>query len=293
MIGTNTAVQRWVAGSLLCGAFGVSACAPARPAVIPVSQTRVVTSEVPPYTPIELQLAQEELRSARLAWDSRDYDQARRLAEQAVADARIAEVRATAESTRQTARDLRLSSESLRDDAARLSTVVVTLPPASSYLPPSSPIELQSAQEALDRARLAWNTRDYDQAHRLAEQAATDAQVAELRAATETSRRIARSLRLSSEALRDEAARFSIATAYVPAYPPVELRWAQDELDRARLAVEVRDYGRARRLADQALVDAQLAEVRATTQSSRQAARDLRLSIETLRADAARLAALY
>src|SRR6266508_5756004 len=76
-------------------------------------------------------------------------------------------------------------------------------------------------------------------------------------------------------------------------YPPVELRLAREELANARLALEVRDYERARRLAEQGQADARLAEVRAETESARQAARDLRLSSETLRAEAARLAALY
>jgi hypothetical protein len=42
------------------------------------------------------------------------------LAEQAAADARVAEVRAVSESSRLAARDLRLSSEALRAEAARL-----------------------------------------------------------------------------------------------------------------------------------------------------------------------------
>ncbi len=89
----------------------------------------------------------------------------------------------------------------------------------------------------------------------------------------------------------DEAAWASVA--YLPPYPPVELRLAREELDSARLALDVREYGRARRLAEQALEDIRIAEARAETESTRLAARDLRLSIETLRYEAARLAALY
>ena len=76
-------------------------------------------------------------------------------------------------------------------------------------------------------------------------------------------------------------------------YPPVELRLAREELDGARLALDAREYERARRLAEQASADARLAEARAVTESTRQAARELRLSIEILRAEAARLAAFY
>jgi hypothetical protein len=284
MIGKNTIGQPWIMGSLLCGALGISACVAARPPVTSVSHTEVIVRSDPPYTPVELQLAREKLDAARLALDAYEYERARLLAEQALADAQLAEVRAPFESTRQTARDLRLRIEILRDEAARASTTTV-------YLPPSSPIELRLAMEELDRARLALNMRDYERAHRLSEQALADAQLAELRAESENSRRIARGLRLSSEALRNEAARVAITS--FPPYPPVELRLAMEEFDRARLALSMRDYARARLLADQALADARLAEVRAGSESTRLAARDLALSIETLRTEATRLAALY
>ncbi len=153
------------------------------------------------------------------------------------------------------------------------------------------PTELRLAREELDSARLALDTREYERARRLAEQAMADARLAEVRAEFESTRRIARDLRLSSEALRDEAVR--VSTTYLPPYRPVELRLAREELDSARLALDTRDYERARRLAEQAMADARLAEVRAETESMRQAARDLHLSSETLRTEAARLAALY
>jgi len=288
MMGKSATVQQWIAGPLLCGALGLSACTAARPPVTTVTRTEVTTvrqastSDASPYAPVELQLAREELNSARLALDAREYERARRLAEQAVLDARLAEVRAETESARLAARDLRLSSEALRDETIRVSTV---------YLPPSAPVELRLAQEELDSARLSLDVREYERARRLAEQAMADAQVAEVRAASEVSRRTARDLRLASEALRDTAIRGSLAS--LPSYPPTELRLAREEFDSARLALDVREYERARRLAEQALADARIAEARAETQSTRQAARDLRLSIETLRYEAARLAALY
>ncbi len=288
MMGKSAAVQQWIAGPLLCGALGVSACTTAQPPVTTVTRTEVTTvrqastSDASPYAPVELQLAREELNSARLALDAREYERARRLAEQAVLDARLAEVRAETESARLAARDLRLSSEALRDETTRVSTV---------YLPPSAPVELRLAREELDSARLSLDVREYERARRLAEQAMADAQVAEVRAASEVSRRTARDLRLASEALRDIAIRGSLAS--LPSYPPTELRLAREELDSARLALEVREYERARRLAEQALEDARIAEARAETESTRLAARDLRLSIEALRYEAARLAALY
>ena len=206
MMGKSAAVQQWIAGPLLCGALGVSACTTARPPVTTVTRTEVTTvrqastSDASPYAPVELQLAREELNSARLALDAREYERARRLAEQAMADARVAEVRAETESTRYTARDLRLSSEALRDEAVRVSV---------AYLPLYRPVELRLARETLDSAKLALDVREYERARRLAEQAMADARLAEVRAETESTQQAARDLQLSSEAVRAEAERLA------------------------------------------------------------------------------------
>jgi hypothetical protein len=285
MMGKNIIASRWIAGPLLCGVLGISGCIAARPSVTylpPAPVTVRPTSESSAL--VELQLARDKLADARATLDIRDYGRARLLAEQALADAQLAELRAETESTRQAARDLRLSIDTVYAEAARAATTTV-------YLPPASPIELQFATEELARAKLALDIGDYERARRLAEQALADAQVAELRAESENSRRLARFTRLDSEALRAEAGRVAITSPLL--YPPIELQLAREEFDSARLALEVRQYERARRLAEQALADAQLAEARAATESTRQAARDLRLSSESLRVQATRLAALY
>ena len=285
MIGKTIATQWRIPGSLLCGALalGASACA-ARPPVSSVSYSEVTVRPASQYALGELRLAQEQLADARSALNVYEYERARRLADQALTNAQLAETRAESESMRQTAHDLRLSSEALRDEAVRVATTKI-------YSPLVTPIELQLATEELDRARIAYNLRDYERARLLADQALADAQRAELRAERESTRRLARDLRLSSETLRDEAAQAPIVSS--SSYSPVELRLAREELDNARTALSLREYERARRLADQALVDARIAEARARTESARYAAYNLRLSIETLRAEAARLAALY
>jgi len=205
MMEKSATVQRWIAGPLLCGALGLSACTTARPPVASLSQAELAVrqaseSKASLYAPAELQLAREELASARLALDAREYERARRLAEQSLADARLAEARAETESTRQTARDLRLSIETLRDEAARVS---------AAHLPPAVPVELRLARETLDSAKLALDVREYERARRLAEQALADARLAEVRAETESTQQAARDLQLSSEALRAEAARLA------------------------------------------------------------------------------------
>src|SRR5262245_61861361 len=108
----STTVQRWISGSLLCGALGISACATAQPPVASLSRAELAVdqasaSNASQYAPMELQSARERLADARLALDAREYERAHRLAEQALADARLAETQAKIESSRQTARDLR------------------------------------------------------------------------------------------------------------------------------------------------------------------------------------------
>lgn len=128
MMRKNTTVQWWIAGPLLSGALGISACVTAQPPVASLSRAELAVrqaseSNASQYAPMELQPAREKLDEARLALSSREYERAHRLAEQALADARLAEARAETESTRQTARDLRLSSGTLRDEAARLAAL--------------------------------------------------------------------------------------------------------------------------------------------------------------------------
>lgn len=76
-----------------------------------------------------------------------------------------------------------------------------------------------------------------------------------------------------------------------PAYARLELFTAKEQLASAQQAMQKKDYAEARRLADRALVNAQLAEAIADATEIRQAAVELRQSIEALRREAERLAA--
>ena len=73
-----------------------------------------------------------------------------------------------------------------------------------------------------------------------------------------------------------------------PQYSPLELRMAADKLDEAKRAMNKEEYTVARRLAEEALVDAQVAEAKAASEDARRAANDMRQSIETLRREAER-----
>jgi predicted S18 family serine protease len=73
-----------------------------------------------------------------------------------------------------------------------------------------------------------------------------------------------------------------------PQYASLQLQTAREQFDRARQAMAEEQYDQARRLAEQALVNAQLAEAQAEAVSARQAAEELRKSIESLRSEAER-----
>jgi hypothetical protein len=69
---------------------------------------------------------------------------------------------------------------------------------------------------------------------------------------------------------------------------PAPYALARDKLERARAASADGENIEARRLAEEALVDAQLAEAAARSEIARQNAEELRRSIETLREELAR-----
>ena len=75
-----------------------------------------------------------------------------------------------------------------------------------------------------------------------------------------------------------------------PQHSPLELRKATEKLNRARQAMADEEYLLARRLAEQAVVDAQLAEAKARSLEAQRMTRELRESIEALRREVERKA---
>jgi hypothetical protein len=71
-------------------------------------------------------------------------------------------------------------------------------------------------------------------------------------------------------------------------YAPLELRMARDKFDKAQRAMNNKEYIHARRLAEEALVDAELAEAKASSEDARRTANELQQSLETLRREAER-----
>jgi hypothetical protein len=73
-----------------------------------------------------------------------------------------------------------------------------------------------------------------------------------------------------------------------PLYAPSELRSAREKLLSAHAAMDGADYDRARHLAEQAAVDAQLAQVRGEAGDAQHDADELRRTVDALRAEAVR-----
>lgn len=75
------------------------------------------------------------------------------------------------------------------------------------------------------------------------------------------------------------------ASGPAAAEAPVELAAARDKMQRAHVAMSLKDYTLARQLAEQAEADAALAEARARTTRSDQALTEVRESIRQLRTE--------
>jgi hypothetical protein len=68
-------------------------------------------------------------------------------------------------------------------------------------------------------------------------------------------------------------------------YAPLELKFAEDKYKMAQDAIKRKDYDVASQLADKALLDAQLAEVKALSVKAEKEAQEMRESLETLRSE--------
>jgi hypothetical protein len=73
-------------------------------------------------------------------------------------------------------------------------------------------------------------------------------------------------------------------------HAPLDLRLAREKLDKARNAVDDDEYDRAERLAEQALVDAQVAEAKTEAAKADEQLAETRKTIDTLRRESERSA---
>jgi Domain of unknown function (DUF4398) len=120
-----TLLQQWIGVPLVCGVLGMVGCA-GKPPLANLSQAELAVQEADTktasqYAPLELRTAREQLADAKRAMDDEEYDEARRLADQALVNAQLAEARAGAEKARQAAAELQKSIQTLRAEAERSS----------------------------------------------------------------------------------------------------------------------------------------------------------------------------
>ena len=71
--------------------------------------------------PVELKAAEDKLEAAKAAFDKKDYDDANRLAEQALADVEYARAKGSSEKERKKADELRQNIKALKQDIELLS----------------------------------------------------------------------------------------------------------------------------------------------------------------------------
>ncbi len=113
-----TSLRQWISVILICVALGVTSCA-GKPPLATLSQAELAVEEAgkrtaAQYAPLELQTAREQLDKAKRAMNDKEYDAARRLADQALVNAQLAEAKAGAEKARQAAAELQKSIQTLR-----------------------------------------------------------------------------------------------------------------------------------------------------------------------------------
>jgi len=126
MIRNSAILPNWRSVALVCGVLAVGGCSAGRPPTATVAQAELAVQEAgqskaPEYAAGELNIAREKFDRAKRAMDKEEYERARRLAEEALVDAQLAETKADAESTRNAARELRKTIDSLRGEAERQS----------------------------------------------------------------------------------------------------------------------------------------------------------------------------
>jgi len=110
--------------TLACAAVVLGACASTPPptdqiAVSKVAVANAVSAGGAEYAPVELRSAQDKLDAANRSMAKKDYDDARVYAEQAQADARLAETKAESAKARKSAAVMQDDIRVLREELAR------------------------------------------------------------------------------------------------------------------------------------------------------------------------------
>ncbi len=112
----------------LCSGLLLAGCAGHPPTEQLASANAVMKSAEaaggPEYAPAEMKNAQDKLSQAQLLMQDHEYDQARRLIEQAESDARVAERRALAGKAQDSLKDAQQGVQDIREEGSRTPIIV-------------------------------------------------------------------------------------------------------------------------------------------------------------------------
>jgi hypothetical protein len=116
--------SRRLPATLVAAALAVGGCAATRPPTAKVSNAEVAVKraeegDAGQHAPLELRVAREKLDKARRAMGDEEYEQARRLADEASVDAQLAEARARSAKAKQAATAVKKGVEALRSETER------------------------------------------------------------------------------------------------------------------------------------------------------------------------------
>jgi non-homologous end joining protein Ku len=117
---------RWTVVTIICGGavLALAGCASETTQLDAVSAAelavdRATEAKAAQHAPLELRLAQEKLERARSSMNENEHEDARRQAEQARVDARLAETKARSESASQQREEIDQTMDTLKREADR------------------------------------------------------------------------------------------------------------------------------------------------------------------------------
>jgi Domain of unknown function (DUF4398) len=121
---TSLSIGKYLIAPFVAAVIGAGGCSSVAPPTGTVSQAQLAIREAEQnkaaqHAPLELRKARVKFNDAEKAMRDEEYLKARRLSEQALVDARLAEVKAESEIARQNAADLKKAIDSLRAEAER------------------------------------------------------------------------------------------------------------------------------------------------------------------------------
>ncbi len=121
-------LRQWSSAACCIALLSLSGCASTPEPVAEIATARAAVSavedvDVQRLAPVQLDRAKTKLARAEEALDDRNYDEARRLAEESLADARLARAQADALSAQRSASELEQSIEVLRSEIDRARSV--------------------------------------------------------------------------------------------------------------------------------------------------------------------------